>query len=73
MKVELDKNNCIGCGACTATCPDKWEMDDSGKSHIINGTLREDGWEEKDITIEEAKEHQEAADSCPVSVINVKE
>jgi len=72
-KIEHDRANCIGCGACVAVAPDHWEMNDDGKSDIIKGKDRkEDGWQEKDISEEEYKENMEAAESCPVNVIHLK-
>jgi len=32
--VKVDKNTCIGCGACASTCPEVFEMGDDGKSHV---------------------------------------
>ena len=31
--VKVDKDLCIGCGACEATCPDGFELKD-GKSNV---------------------------------------
>ena len=28
MKVKVDADLCIGCGLCTETCPDVFEMDE---------------------------------------------
>ncbi len=33
--VKVDKNLCIGCGACAATCPEVFEIDEeSGKAKV---------------------------------------
>ena len=29
--------NCIGCGACTAVCPDVFDLNDEGKAENIMG------------------------------------
>lgn len=31
--VKVDKEKCIGCGACSATCPEGFEMKD-GKARV---------------------------------------
>lgn len=33
MKIVVDQDKCIGCGACVATCPGAFEMKD-GKAHV---------------------------------------
>lgn len=71
-KLEHDKPNCIGCGACEAVAPDFWEMNDDGKSDIINGKERDDEWQELDISEEAFEQNKEAAESCPVNVIHLK-
>ncbi len=36
-EVIVDADKCIGCGACVDVCPSSvFEMDDSGKSKVIN-------------------------------------
>ncbi len=55
-KVTVDKDACIGCGACAAICPDGFEMGGDGKSHV------------KDASAACAKE---AANACPVGAIKV--
>jgi len=59
MKVEVDKEKCIGCGACANLCPDVFELEE-GKANV----------KEQETDKECAKE---AADSCPVQAINVEE
>jgi ferredoxin len=69
--LELDRLNCIGCGACVAVAPDHWELTDEGKVSITNGKKRPDSWEEKDLSKQEFQENMEAAESCPVNVIHI--
>lgn len=57
MPINVDKNLCIGCGACAAICPDTFKMNEEGKSEAIS-----EG--DKDCA-------QNAAQSCPVQAIKV--
>jgi ferredoxin len=35
-RIVIDRDTCIGCGACVATCPyQALELDESGKSRLI--------------------------------------
>ncbi len=70
-KLLHDRENCIGCGACAVIAPDFWEMNDDGKSDIINGVDKEKGWQEKKITEKDFEINMEAAESCPVEVIHI--
>lgn len=36
-RVEVVKNNCIGCGTCTAMAPNTFVLDDQGKTVIKEG------------------------------------
>ena len=60
FKIELNQDECIGCGACVAACPDNFEM---------NG----DKADVKESEVDEIGCCQEAADGCPVSCIKVTE
>lgn len=33
---KVDKEKCIGCGACAALCPKVFKMSSDGKSKVIN-------------------------------------
>ena len=63
MKVIVDENKCIGCGACQAMCPNVFEFNDEGIMEVINedieDTLKED--------VVDAKEN------CPVDAISIEE
>ncbi len=62
MKVEIIKENCIGCGQCEATCNEVFKINDDGVATVIKENIKE---ELKDDIIE-------AADGCPTSAINVE-
>lgn len=57
--VTVDKETCIGCGACAATCESVFEMKD-GKAVIIKG-------QEKS----KAPCVKDAVDCCPVGAIKL--
>jgi len=58
-RVTVDREICIGCGACVGICPENFEMED-GKS------------KPKKKVVEKLSCNQEAADNCPVSCIRVE-
>jgi ferredoxin len=59
--VNVDKDECISCGACVDTCPDVFRMDDDNLAEVFNPN----GASEDEI--------QEAIDSCPVECIHWEE
>lgn len=63
MKVKIDKDTCIGCGLCEATCPKAFRMTDEGVAEEIQEKVPE-GLE---------KEVEEARDECPVAAILTEE
>lgn len=54
--VKVNKTKCIGCGACTSTCPQVFEMGDDGKAKVKA---------QKDLPCV-----TEAIDGCPVEAIS---
>lgn len=72
FKLLHNRPDCIGCAACAAVAPDFWEMSEDGKSDIKQCKKRPDGWEERDIEDADFHANKEAADSCPVNVIHIK-
>ena len=57
--VNVDKNLCIGCGACASICPTSFKMnEDDGKSDVISQ--------------EDAECAQNAAQGCPVQAISIR-
>ena len=63
MKVKVNRDSCIGCGACAAICDKVFEIDDEGLSTVKNAEVEES----------HKQEVQDAADSCPTGAIEVEE
>ncbi|MGL4730621.1 MAG: ferredoxin [Clostridium sp.] len=61
MRAIVNKDECIGCGLCPATCPEVFEMADDGKAEAIVNEVPS-GAEDS------AKEAQEG---CPTSAISI--
>jgi ferredoxin len=72
MKITIDRAGCIECGVCQVTCPDIFEMEDSGAASISIKYRREENPGAGQVDADLAPCAQEAADSCPVSVIGVE-
>ncbi len=70
MKIILDRNKCIGCGACAALCPKYFEMSEDGKSSL-KGAKVKPKTQIEELTIKKLGCAQDAADSCPVKAINI--
>ncbi len=57
-KFKVNQEVCIGCGTCVSLCPDCFELNDEGKSHVI--------LEECDC------DSAEIVNDCPVRAITVE-
>ena len=60
MKVKVDKDTCIGCGACQAICDKVFEINDDGISEV----------KVKEVSEDLEQDFKDAIDSCPVSAIS---
>jgi len=58
--IKINKETCIGCGACASICEKVFEMKDDGKAHVKKGQEKA-----KDACVKEAIE------SCPVNAIKI--
>jgi ferredoxin len=72
MKVKIDREGCIECGVCEATCPNIFELPNGEKARIIEKIRTNANPAEGTIEEELADCAKEAVDSCPVSVISVE-
>ena len=44
MKVKVNPDVCIGCGACQAIAPDVFEINDDGIAQEISEEVKENGF-----------------------------
>ena len=63
MKIKINQKDCIGCGSCSAVCPNVFDLNDDNKA-IIKDTNSDQGESDDECV-------QEAVDICPVDVIKV--
>nr|WP_255977896.1 ferredoxin [Streptomyces longispororuber] len=62
VRIEVDKERCVGAGMCALTAPDVFTQDDDGFSEVLPGRA------------EAAAEHpmvKEAVRACPVSAVSL--
>lgn len=59
MKMEVDQDLCISCGACVDTCPEVFDWNSDDKANV---TVAE-------IPSEQEDQAQEAMEGCPTSAI----
>ncbi|MBC7342755.1 MAG: ferredoxin [Clostridia bacterium] len=59
MQVTVDQDLCIACGDCIDVCPEVFDWNEEGLSHVIVDTVPED--------VED--ECREAVESCPTEAI----
>jgi len=62
MRVMIDEEACIGCGVCSETCPEVFEMNND-KASVKVDEVPEDLMESC----------RDAAESCPVEAIQIEE
>lgn len=63
MKVKVNKDACIGCGACAAICDEVFELEDDGLSTAKTN----------DVASKDSQDVRDAADACPTGAIEVEE
>ncbi|MCI1734504.1 MAG: ferredoxin [Bacilli bacterium] len=61
-KASVNKDLCIGCGACTGVCPNVFVIDDDGKAKAVVA----------EVAADDEAAADEAAAGCPVGAIEVK-
>ncbi|PIU01920.1 ferredoxin [bacterium (Candidatus Torokbacteria) CG09_land_8_20_14_0_10_42_11] len=60
MQITIDAEKCIGCGTCSAMCPEVFKMDDASMKAVV---LKKEGGEKCNI--------EEVAQACAVEAILV--
>lgn len=59
MKLKVNKDICIGCGACQAIAPEVYEIEDDGLATVISDEISEEVMEDA----------IDAKEGCPVAAI----
>ncbi len=62
-KIFVDKEACIGCGACVAVAPELFELNEDNKAETKKISELDD---------EELIKAKEGAETCPVQAIKVE-
>lgn len=71
MKIHIDRDECIECGLCASTCSDVFVLKTGEKASIVDCYQSGDpGTGEVGEVLRSCVE--EAAESCPVQVIDVE-
>jgi len=63
MKPHVDEDMCIGCGKCEELCPEIFEVQDDGYSHVL---VSDPGPEYYGCI-------RDAESACPTSAITIEE
>lgn len=59
MKLKVNEDVCIGCGACAAICPDVYDINDDGYAYVKVDVVKK----ENEVEALDAKE------GCPTGAI----
>ncbi|MFH1589538.1 MAG: ferredoxin [archaeon] len=69
-QITYDRDGCIGAAACAALDPARWNMNSDGKADMIKAKEIKPGlWV---LEVDDLGDAKDAAESCPVSVIKIK-
>jgi len=68
VKIILESDKCIGCGACEAVCPEFWEL--KGEKTTLKGSKK--AGKNYELEVDDAKCCEDAAAACPVQCIRVE-
>ena len=65
MKIKINQEDCIGCGSCSAVCPDVFDINEENKA-VVKSTNTSQGETDEECV-------KEAVEICPVQVIKIEE
>ncbi len=65
------REKCIGCNYCVEIAPEHWRMSKKDGKSVLLGSVHKKGFWSVKITDQQAEANKQAAQSCPVKVIQV--
>jgi len=72
IKVTIDREECISCESCWATCPEVFQQNNVDNWSEVTPKYRVSGDPALgEVPAEHLDKVKEAADSCPVQIIHV--
>ena len=70
IRIEYERDKCIGAGVCAAVDPENFVMNEDGKADLIN-SKKEGELDIKEMDMDNYENLKTAAEGCPVFVIKV--
>ncbi|KAA3644306.1 MAG: ferredoxin [Bacteroidetes bacterium] len=73
FQILFHRKKCIGCNACVEAAPERWRVSKKdGRCNLIDGKEKK-GIYKVMLSFDEYEQNLEAANNCPVKVIQLTE
>jgi ferredoxin len=72
MKITIDRDGCIECGSCEATCPEIFILPLGEKAAVVEKYRSGNNPATGQVGTDQETCAKDAAESCPVTVIKVE-
>ncbi len=70
LRIEYDKNGCIGAASCVSADPLRYKLDETGKADLL-GSKQEGDLQVLEVDTDQPDIFINAAKACPVLIIKV--
>jgi ferredoxin len=72
IRITHHRIKCIGCGYCEERAPYRWQIDSRDGKALLTGSVEKRGIFTCRVSDDELDANQEAAELCPVKIIQVE-